>query len=381
MKTLILLTAITGLLTACVSPVPVANNTTTLYPARFAVFVPQLPQLPVIPVPIAATTQNHTNRATAILPAPLSRTPQAMPIAYNKRLVQPSVQQVPVLSPTVNKQPPLRPTAATRLPAQAITANRLRAAQIPNNRQHKVQDLNWIAQRILRNQANDTAAPLVRWNTTENFATLGLGQFIWYPSGKTGRFRETFPAYLDYVKAHNIPLPAWLAQRAQHGGPWPDSTAFKNARTDQQMQELDNFLRKTLNLQANFMALQLTQAIPQRINQLPLKERQQALRAYNTMIKTPGGLYPLLDYVQFQGDGANPAERYNNKGWGLLQVLQNMDSVQPGPGALAEFMRAADDTLVTRIANAPAERREARLLDNWLQRVNTYRPPRKAARS
>ncbi len=397
MKTIIPLVAIASLLTACVAPVPIHTNTATIYPGFFPVYTPQIPQtarLPLRTIPVIASSNitNPLTRTVAAISVPTVKPPQAVPVAYTKSVAQPPLLNVPTLSPigNSNRIPPpgieatdfhsnqKKPVPQAQ-PVKAATIPVISTPQINNSSQHKAQDLNWVAQRIFRNQASGNTKHLVRWNEQENLATLGIGQFIWYPAGKRGRYRETFPAYLAYVKANGVALPTWLAQRPAQGGPWPDTAAFQRAQSDQQMQELRNFMQKTLNLQANFMALQLRQTLPQRINQLPPDQRQKALRSYQTIMKTPGGLYPLLDYVQFQGDGANPAERYNGKGWGLLQVLQNMEQVQPGPSALAEFMRAADDTLVTRIANAPSERREARLLDGWLERVNTYRPQRRTA--
>ena len=388
MKTIFPLAAIVSLLTACVAPIPVNTNIAAMYPGYFPVYAPQMPRTPVIPslpVPIAsiasATSQKIMGRTTTAIPAPIVKPPQTVPVAYNKSIPQTPILNVPVLSPINNSQQPQSiPRAQPATPIKAAAIPVISTSQPINNSQHKAQDLNWAAQRIFRNQTGGDAKRLVRWNERGNFAALGIGQFIWYPAGKRGQYRETFPAYLDYVKANGVPLPTWLTQRPARGGPWRDTAAFRRAQGDQQMRELHNFMQKTLNLQANFMALQLKQTLPQRISQLPPNQRQKALRSYQTVLKTPGGLYPLLDYVQFQGDGANPAERYNGKGWGLLQVLQNMEQVQPGPAALAEFMRAADDTLVTRIANAPADRREARLLDGWLARVNTYRPQRRASR-
>lgn len=387
MNKIISLAAIASLSTACVAPIPVNTNTTAMYPGYFPVYTPRIQApinmpintvMPAVPVPIASVTvpkpakpAQQTTTASAV---PIVKPPQAVPVAYSKGATN-TAHRTPVIN-----VPVLSPVGSRQLPQSIPQAQAMRPANAAGSNQYKTQDLSWIAQRISRNQTNGDPQRLVRWNERENFATLGIGQFIWYPAGKSGRYRETFPAYLDYVKANGVPLPAWLAQRPARGGPWRDSAAFRRAQGDQQMRELHNFMQKTLNLQANFMALQLRQTLPQRINQLPPNQRQQALRSYQTMLKTPGGLYPLLDYVQFQGDGANPAERYNGKGWGLIQVLHNMEQVQPGPGALAEFMRAADDTLVTRIANAPADRREARLLDSWLTRINTYRPQRRAAR-
>ncbi len=102
---------------------------------------------------------------------------------------------------------------------------------------------------------------------------------------------------------------------------------------------------------------------------------QQELRARFNAVATarpPYGLYALIDYVHFKGEGINPAERYNGQGWGLLQVLQGMPEKLSDP--LDEFVVSAQVTLARRVANAPAERLEQRWLAGWNNRLATYLP-------
>ena len=40
-----------------------------------------------------------------------------------------------------------------------------------------------IGKRIWSNECNGTVDGLTSWNTGENFASLGIGHFIWYPAG------------------------------------------------------------------------------------------------------------------------------------------------------------------------------------------------------
>ncbi len=93
--------------------------------------------------------------------------------------------------------------------------------------------------------------------------------------------------------------------------------------------------------------------------------QQQFYRIANS----PNGLYALIDYVNFKGEGTSPKERYNNLGWGLLQVLETM----PGTGdAMSEFVQAADFVLTRRVQNA--SRDESRWLPGWRNRLKTYLP-------
>lgn len=235
-------------------------------------------------------------------------------------------------------------------------------------------DLNWIADKVYRNETSGNPALLVVWNDREEFASLGIGHFIWYPQGRSGPYTETFPGLLDYAKAHAVPLPQWLQNRTQRGAPWPNKEAFQRAQNDQEMQQLRNFLQQTMNIQANYMSERLTRALPLMLSQVAPQDRDRVLRNYQAVEKSPRGLYPLLDYVNFKGEGTSQTERYNGKGWGLLQVLLAMNPVEPGPQALTEFARAAEDVLVRRIANAPPDRHEAKWLPGWRSRLGTYRP-------
>src|ERR1700736_6088117 len=81
-----------------------------------------------------------------------------------------------------------------------------------------------IGRKIWQNECNGTIPGLTSWNSGENFASLGIGHFIWYPEGQRGPFEESFPPLLTYLKESGVTLPAWLAD--SHGCPWPDRAAF-----------------------------------------------------------------------------------------------------------------------------------------------------------
>ena len=94
---------------------------------------------------------------------------------------------------------------------------------------------------------------------------------------------------------------------------------------------------------------------------------------YNSLSATTQGMYCLVDYVNFKGEGLKETERYNGQGWGLLQVLEEMRGYPTGRAATAEFSRAAGAVLTRRVQNAPAARGEQRWLPGWLNRCKTYR--------
>ncbi len=316
---------------------------------------------------------------TSLLPGIL---PQAPPVTNTAYIPASSMLPAPTAPAAVVAPPDLNPTAPANLPvnnnAIPMPMPTPTVSIAPQGNQASP-NLHEVADRLFRNETQGDARKLLRWNAQENFADLGLSHLIWYPANKRGRYTETFPPFLQYVQANQVPLPTWLAQRPADGGPWADKAAFERAQNDPQMVELRNFLQKTLHLQAAFMADHLRRNLPNMTAQLPAEQRQRVMENFQIMEKSPGGLYPILDYTLFQGDGANPNDRYRGQGWGLIQVLQNMERVNPGTGALAEFMRAANDTLVARVANAPPERREARLLTTWEERVRTYKVPTRMA--
>src|ERR1700720_3277507 len=53
-----------------------------------------------------------------------------------------------------------------------------------------------IGRRLWENESGGTIAGLTAWNLGEDFASLGIGHFIWYPAGKRGPFAESFPPLL-----------------------------------------------------------------------------------------------------------------------------------------------------------------------------------------
>ena len=84
------------------------------------------------------------------------------------------------------------------------------------------------------------------------------------------------------------------------------------------------------------------------------------------------GMYALIDYVNFKGEGTAETERYSGQGWGLLQVLEQLIQTRNDTPLLAQFSRAAKIVLARRIANAPGERDEDRWREGWNARVATY---------
>ncbi|HEX4665690.1 MAG TPA: hypothetical protein VH207_03745 [Chthoniobacterales bacterium] len=229
-----------------------------------------------------------------------------------------------------------------------------------------------IGRKIWQNECGGTVSGLTSWNAGENFASLGIGHFIWYPAGVRGPFEESFPPFVRYVEKRGAKLPELLLGRKSGACPWESRPAFLAAGSSQRMENLRTFLVDTIDLQADFMVERLRQALPKMLADAPAEERGKIETRFNRLANRAHGCYALIDYVNFKGEGVLETERYKGRGWGLLQVLEGM-SDDSGASPLGEFADSAERVLGERVKNSPPERNEARWLPGWLKRVDTYR--------
>jgi hypothetical protein len=227
-----------------------------------------------------------------------------------------------------------------------------------------------IGKRVWQNESNGSVAGLTAWNAGEDFASLGIGHFIWYPQGMRGPFEESFPKFLAYAQEHNVTLPVWLNQAT--ACPWNSRAEFSKAKDSAQMRELRQFLSHSIDLQAQFLVARLQQSLAKMLDEAAPGERVSVERQFARVASTPHGCYALVDYVNFKGEGVLHTERYRGEGWGLLQVLENMHGTETGAVAAREFSNSAAAILRRRVQNSPRERNEARWLPGWLNRVHSY---------
>lgn len=226
-----------------------------------------------------------------------------------------------------------------------------------------------IGQKIWMNESSAKVEGLTAWNTGEGFASLGIGHFIWYPPGQEGPYQETFPGLVAYLQQRGHTIPAWLLETPD--SPWRTQAEFIAAKDSERMVSLRNLLKDTLPDQVQFIIRRLENALPTMLQSLTDEAEKAAVRTqFYRVSQTPQGVYALLDYVNFKGEGTAPSERYKGEGWGLLQVLQQMPGNTDQP--LQEFATAADLVLTRRVANAPPVRNEARWLPGWRNRLQTY---------
>jgi hypothetical protein len=228
-----------------------------------------------------------------------------------------------------------------------------------------------IGRKIWQNECGGSISGLTSWNEGEDFASLGIGHFIWYPEGRRGPFEESFPKLIEFISADRADIPGWL-QRSTFC-PWNSRAEFFRAENSRQMIELREFLIRTIGLQAEYMVARLQSSLTKMLDQAEPGDRDKVRQQFARVASTAQGCYALVDYVNFKGEGTLQTERYRDQGWGLLQVLQEMRGTSEGRTAVAEFSRAATVVLQRRVRNSPSQRKEARWLPGWLNRVNTYR--------
>ena len=214
-------------------------------------------------------------------------------------------------------------------------------------------DVKTISEKIYHNECASNPKYLVHWNKGENFPSLGIGHFIWYPKGVEERFEESFPRLIAYMVAHGRKVPKWLLGDA----PWRSKAQMLH---DPKKVLLQKFLLETMDLQVDFMV--------QRVSRLGYHDSH-VKEQFKRVMQRVGGDYLLVDYLNFKGSGLNPKERYHDRGWGLKQVLSCMQGLGD---AKVEFAECAKKVLARRVKNSPPTRGEKRWLKGWFNRIDSY---------
>ena len=222
-----------------------------------------------------------------------------------------------------------------------------------------------IGKRIWTNECAGTISGLTSWNKSEAFPSLGIAHFIWYPDGKRGPFEESWPGLAKYLDSNGATVDAWMLGAC----PWKTRASFVADLQGPRLTQLRSLLSKTIALQTRFAAMRLESSLPKMLQAAGPSKSALVRSNFKRVAAQPLGFYALMDYVNFKGEGVNPTERYNGAGWGLLQVLENMN---PSVPALPAFAHAADEILTLRVRNSPPARNEAQWLPGWRNRLQTY---------
>ncbi|MEX2580527.1 MAG: hypothetical protein WD342_15820 [Verrucomicrobiales bacterium] len=234
-------------------------------------------------------------------------------------------------------------------------------------------DAEAIGRKIWQNECNGTVEGLTSWNEGEDFPSLGIGHFIWYVPGRRGPFEESFPPLIDYMEGRGVRnIPQWVADA--EGSPWGSRREFLADQNSPRMKELRQFLADTVPEQTGFIVRRLERALP-KMKEATRSEgdRKRLEENFYKVASTRTGVYALIDYVNFKGEGVNPEERYQGQGWGLRDVLLEMKGTEGGRASANEFSEAAKRVLQRRVANSPPERGESRWTAGWMNRCESYK--------
>ena len=234
------------------------------------------------------------------------------------------------------------------------------------------QEIELIGEMVFKNECASKDDNLIAWNEGEDFMSLGIGHFIWYPAKGKRTFIGSFAKFVEYARISGEKIPSWLDKEPVPACPWMSRGSFLNAQSDKRLAGLKKFLANTKSAQAAFIVKRLEEALPLILKHASESSREKITVQMNRLISTPSGVCVLADYVNFKGLGITPSEYYQGKGWGLLQVLEGMRGENEAPDAVREFMRSADNVLTERVKNSPLGRNEQKWLPGWQKRVNSY---------
>lgn len=255
----------------------------------------------------------------------------------------------------------------------------------------------WLGEQIYNNECNSQPACLTAWNEGEDFPSMGIGHFIWYQENQQEIFTESFPDLIRFMQQSDIQIPDWL-MATNLEAPWRDRGEFLADQDSERLKMLRDFLATHTREQTVFIIDRFELSLASMLDSVTpvettLSEEQTLNRVqdhieenfYNVANShAPYGLYALIDYVNFKGVGISSLETYNGQGWGLKQVLLEMedldelselDDLKEMPEPLLAFTEAARRVLSRRVENAPEERNETRWLTGWNNRLETYLPP------
>src|SRR5271170_4142903 len=152
-------------------------------------------------------------------------------------------------------------------------------------------ELDVIGRRVWQNECAGTREGLTSWNTGENFASLGIGHFIWYPKGVNGPFEESFPLLLKFFAADAVKTPAWL--KPEDDCPWSTRAEFLAAAKSEKMTELRDFLASTIQMQARFLVQRMENALPKMQAAAPANQRTKIKANYDRLAATTRGQFAL----------------------------------------------------------------------------------------
>jgi hypothetical protein len=228
------------------------------------------------------------------------------------------------------------------------------------------------AEMIFMNECSGKSKNLLFWSPDEAFPSLGIGHFIWYPEKKAGPYQESFPAFLSFADEIGLPLPDWINELPGRHSPWRTREEFMRDLDSDRSRQLRAFLSATKSKQAQFIIRRFIRVFPTILDDLDETDRQSVRAKYDLLMRRREGTFAMVDYVNFKGEGFLTDARYEGGGWGLAQVLMEMNVPDDPDEALDQFIAAAERVLERRVARSPRRSVEAKWLPGWKNRLRNY---------
>ncbi|MEI6417282.1 MAG: hypothetical protein WCO92_06140 [Verrucomicrobiota bacterium] len=185
-----------------------------------------------------------------------------------------------------------------------------------------------------------------------DYAQIGIGQCIWYPADEDKNFQEDWPRVAQALKDKGYPIEDWMLRAC----PWNNSEEFFADFNGDRLKSLRKTLAKKYLIieQARCIATRLDESLDKMkaaidtesgITEGEKTVLKQMVNENFYLVATadyPRGLYALMDYVHFKGEGVLSTETINGVGWGLRQALEQMDDkIAAKKGAITTFVNAA----------------------------------------
>jgi len=228
-----------------------------------------------------------------------------------------------------------------------------------------------IGNKIWYNECKNREDQLTFWHENEPFPSMGIGHFIWPPKNYNGPFVEgRFHKFVHFAKSQGAKVPSWLL--SQTHCPWMTREAFYQDFNTSKMRELRSFLLDNVSSQAKYMVQRLNSAFSNIILAASIDQRQAIINNFFMLGGGVKGPYILVDYLNFKHEGTDLKERYNGEGWGLLQVLHEMDHDESAICPEKAFANSAKRVLSRRIENSPNQAIEKTRFPGWMNRLYSY---------
>ena len=224
---------------------------------------------------------------------------------------------------------------------------------------------NSIGLKVAQNEGVRNRLDQLSWPDDARFSSFGIAHLPWYPQAENNS-ALSFNGFLLYWSKSQA-LPDWLIE--VYYPPWNSKEDYLSTKHDVFQRKLSYFLQDNISAQTQYLIANLEARLPKMLQEVknPFARMHVYENFYHVSMQQ-NGVYALLDYYVFKGEGISPEERYNNQGWGLLQVLENMQG--SSDDLIDAFVSSADVILTRRIVNAPSN--EKKQLVAWRKRVQTY---------